>query len=1103
MAQESSVEERDVSKDEIKAGVELRAGHKVTLIIGGSSHPPHPGGEPGPQPGGEPGPDTPGQTTDQPPDPPQPDGPGPKPVPDKPPKLEPAPTPHDALDVTVLSAAGAPQKNVEWEIALPDGTRRAGRTGGGGTIHLENLPPKAQCTLDLPDLDVEKTEAAAAAGRVRYQKDLALQAGTNSQVELPPRVRSGKLTGLHFETAKTFLLPSAMTGIRTLRALYDTFGADLSVLVSGHTDTQGGADFNRGLSDERADSISRFLTDDADGWMKFYNGQPFSDPWGVREDQFMLSTLKDSGGAPFLAGKVDGALGPKTQAAYQKFQSGQGLNPTGLPNRDTRRALVTQYLALDRTSLPPGAKLAAHGCGFTHLAVQTGPNVDEPQNRRVEIYLFEGEVAPAPRAKCPPGGCPEYPQWVARTQSSVDLDAPPGSFVAQVVDESGAPVAGAAVHVSGLLAQDQQTGADGAARFDALVAGKYQVIADKDGFTAADAQIDVVSGGAASATLTLQAGVFDLPVLVEDRKTPPGPLAGAQVTIDAPGAAPQTTGADGIALFLKVPRGTFNLTATHDGFVQSTVQIEVPVAQAVSAGSGGKALADAPVQTKGPPPAPGGPAQPPPAVIKLASAVVTKLKVRVRTRAGRKIAGATVKLTAPAQTVTTGNDGIAILSINETERAALSPADTLEITVGKRHHGPHPGASGAAAKNGEVKFTQQLSGAGFKTPDPIIDKDGVLEIELIDGGYAFAALTSGTVTRRLSDDEVQNELMMHHLLGRIDLDVNSEFVFDHDPSIADFDPCVKGQCKLKNPPASHWVFLKTPMISGVTFFALMNFGAVDAAPTKDKIPGHHFVKETFTWANTALQAIDQRHLVGLVRLCKQLREANGVVAIYTQGVSGSSAGKTLPNGKVIFDCHTYGRALDFGGMSTAMPDPKNKAPKIRLGTDFIVFLHWGKVPMWQRTSVAANPTTPASWTRLTSGTDDGFDYATAGTTSRLHYRLDPAAFQDAVPALAPPDPALSTALGQVAPHFTSAATLFKAVYDFAVKEYSDSNIVMGPVTPPDPAPTPIDSHSGHFVLFPDYPHPNNPPDNSNGRGAHINHLHFQVGPTSYAVTRSV
>ena len=229
MALESNVEERDVSKDEIKAGVQLRAGHQVVLIIGGTGHPAHDDEEPGP--------DTPGHTQDPPGDPSQPDHPGSDPQPDRPPQPEPAPTPHDALDAIVVSAAGAPQKNVEWEVTLPDGSKRAGRTGDGGSIHLENLPPKAQCTLDLPDLDAEKTVSAPAAGRVRYQPNLALQAGTSTQVELPPRVRSGRLTGLHFETAKTFLLPSAMAGIRTLRSLYDSYGADLSVLVSGHTDT--------------------------------------------------------------------------------------------------------------------------------------------------------------------------------------------------------------------------------------------------------------------------------------------------------------------------------------------------------------------------------------------------------------------------------------------------------------------------------------------------------------------------------------------------------------------------------------------------------------------------------------------------------------------------------------------------------------------------------------------------------------------------------------------------------------------------------------------------------------------------------------------------
>src|SRR5205085_9164184 len=230
---------------------------------------------------------------------------------------------------------------------------------------------------------------------------------------------------------------------------------------------------------ERAQSIASFLTDDADGWVKFYDGQPFSDPWGVREDQFMLSTLAGDDGAPFLAGKVDGQLGSQTQAAYQKFQAAKGLKGTGMPNKDTRRALVIDYQAQDGTSLPKTAKLATHGCGFFHLQEETGPNVPNAQNRRVEIYLFEGDVTPAPQQKCPSGGCAEHAQWVASIESSVDLDAPPGTAAITVTDDQGKPLADAEVHLSGILVKDGKSGADGIASFDELVPGKYKAIADK------------------------------------------------------------------------------------------------------------------------------------------------------------------------------------------------------------------------------------------------------------------------------------------------------------------------------------------------------------------------------------------------------------------------------------------------------------------------------------------------------------------------------------------------------------------------------------------------------------------------------------------------
>mgnify|MGYP007115112028 CR=1 FL=1 len=131
--------------------------------------------------------------------------------------------------------------------------------------------------------------------------------------------------------------------------------------------------------------------------------------------------------------------------------------------------------------------------------------------------------------------------------------------------------------------------------------------------------------------------------------------------------------------------------------------------------------------------------------------------------------------------------------------------------------------------------------------------------------------------------------------------------------------------------------------------------------------------------------------------------------------------------------------------------------------------------------------------------------------------LDPPPYQDPVPASA--DPALAPALATVAPHFQKASVIFEEVYDFATQEYSDNNPVLGalPGGVTDTT-TPIDSPQGHLILHPDYPSPNTlqrdasgapVPDparpgkfkeNVNGRGAHVNHHHFQLGPTRYTTS---
>src|SRR5438270_13869523 len=126
---EEKIEERDVTADELKSGVKLNAGHKVVLILGGSGH--GKGDEPA-EPSDPPAdPDAPG---DQPPNPDQPDPPpaASAPADDKPPEPAPAPTPHDAPDVQIVSASRAPQRDLELEVAVPDGTKQEGRSSAAG-----------------------------------------------------------------------------------------------------------------------------------------------------------------------------------------------------------------------------------------------------------------------------------------------------------------------------------------------------------------------------------------------------------------------------------------------------------------------------------------------------------------------------------------------------------------------------------------------------------------------------------------------------------------------------------------------------------------------------------------------------------------------------------------------------------------------------------------------------------------------------------------------------------------------------------------------------------------------------------------------------------
>jgi hypothetical protein len=120
----------------------------------------------------------------------------------------------------------------------------------------------------------------------------------------------------------------------------------------------------------------------------------------------------------------------------------------------------------------------------------------------------------------------------------------------------------------------------------------------------------------------------------------------------------------------------------------------------------------------------------------------------------------------------------------------------------------------------------------------------------------------------------------------------------------------------------------------------------------------------------------------------------------------------------------------------------------------------------------------------------------------LKYRLDPPPYQNV--AITTTDAELATRLARIAPHFVEAGRLFRAAYDFFVREYADTapTTVLPPAQPPQPIPppTPIDSHDGHFLIHPDYSSPDTP-NADDGRNAHSNHIHAQLGPTRYARPR--
>jgi outer membrane protein OmpA-like peptidoglycan-associated protein len=219
---------------------------------------------------------------------------------------------------------------------------------------------------------------------------------------------------MFFDSNKSFLLPKGLAGIRGITSLYaENPGAQL--LVVGHTDTTADPSYNNPLSLERAEAVTAYLTDDVEAWLAWYGyGKSDKKRWGAKEDNDMLSSLPDH------------ATKPPNESSVRWFQRTRGLGVDGVAGDETRRALITEYMAHDGTSLPGDVQLTNHGCGesFPEFEETFGDEEAKAGNRRVELYFFDGSmgIQPPPPSTISKPGSLEYPEWVRRAQETHDFE---------------------------------------------------------------------------------------------------------------------------------------------------------------------------------------------------------------------------------------------------------------------------------------------------------------------------------------------------------------------------------------------------------------------------------------------------------------------------------------------------------------------------------------------------------------------------------------------------------------------------------------------------------------------------------------------------------
>ena len=357
----------------------------------------------------------------------------------KPTKLEPPPLPPaprrpvsppktlHSFAIRFVDELGAAISDIDIAFAH-DGTTEDVTTDGSGVARVEDSPARTARTKvadvkalrkalkerwNLPRSDRKWLDETAGVTVVPLKDPLPhfdLAADKLRIVSIQPYVTRVRLLGGFFDSEKCFPLPVVLDGVRSVVSACKKHPAP-TLLVVGHTDSAGKADYNDKLSLERAEATKDFLKDNVDGWLKWYDaGVPAGKRWGRVEDSLMILALPDA------------ATRALDQDAIRWFQESRGLTVDGIAGPQTRRALVAEYMKLEGTSLPNGVEVVTHGCGEHFPDVPSPDSSHTPQNRRVECFVFDrgSGVQPPPPGKNSAKGALEYPEWCRRAKETED-----------------------------------------------------------------------------------------------------------------------------------------------------------------------------------------------------------------------------------------------------------------------------------------------------------------------------------------------------------------------------------------------------------------------------------------------------------------------------------------------------------------------------------------------------------------------------------------------------------------------------------------------------------------------------------------------------------